>query len=79
MQVVILNDRLTYSLTINDDYIEQIRILKSDLVDEKKRVLTLAGLCEPIKNLSTVLDTYGQVQTPTFIVFLFSDFCCIYV
>jgi hypothetical protein len=65
-EITQLNDRLVYSVLINDDYIETIRVLKSDLADEKKRVLTLAALCEPVKELSTTLGSYGQGECDHF-------------
>ena len=56
-----MNDRLYRSVAINDDYVETIRALKGELVDEKKRVVSLAALCGHVRNLSTVLNAYGQV------------------
>ena len=49
------------SVSVSDEYLEIIGDLRGSLLLEKRRVLTLAALCKPIRNLSSVLGTYGQV------------------
>lgn len=68
-----MNDRLYRSVAINDDYVETIRALRGELVDEKKRVVSLAALCGHVRNLSTVLNAYGQVILFKFYFSLYID------
>ena len=62
-------------MTRTEDFLEIIEILECNLIQEKKRVLTLAALCEPILNLSFMLDTYGQVGSK-YCGILFLYYCC---
>ena len=62
-QVEVLGKKLISSMSRTEDFLEIIEILECNLIQEKKRVLTLAALCEPIRNLSSMLGTYGQVSS----------------
>ena len=49
------------SVAVNDGYIETIRGLRSQLAEEKSRVLALSLMCEHVRTLSTAMSSYAQV------------------
>jgi hypothetical protein len=57
-----LQERMTRSVAVNEGYIETIRGLKSQLAEEKSRVLALSSMCGHVRTLSTALSSYGQVH-----------------
>jgi hypothetical protein len=57
-----LQERMIRSVAVNEGFIETIRGLRSQLAEEKSRVLALSSICGHVRTLSTAMSSYVQVH-----------------